>query len=457
MAHVICPSAMLTTYISRRVVLPEGVRPAGVVVDDETGRIIRIVEANAPDGRAVDFGEDAVLPGLVDSHVHVNEPGRTEWEGFRTATEAAAAGGVTTIVDMPLNCLPPTTTVRGLEEKRIAANGKCRVDWRAWGGCENENQLHLQPLAAAGVAGYKSFLVYPGCEGLGLVDEANLRLAMPIIAVTGLPLLVHAELPGPVETAAAALAGEDWRRYSTYLRSRPDEAETTAIELMIELCREFGARVHIVHLATAEALPIIRAAKAEGLPLTVETCPHYLAFAAEEIAEGATQFKCAPPIRSARNRNLLRSAVLDGTIDLIASDHSPCPPEMKLGEPIGSFRTAWGGIASLSLGASVVWTSLGDRFGLKDLARLMSSAPARLAGIDGHKGSIAAGMDADLMVFAPEEQFPVGTEHLHFRHAVSPYVGQTLTGVVRQTIVRGRTVFDRGQFVAEPTGREVRA
>ena len=259
---------MVTTYISRRVVLPDGVRAAGVVVDG--GRIVRVVEADAPEGHVVDLGEDALLPGLVDAHVHVNEPGRTEWEGYTTATRAAAAGGVTTIVDMPLNCLPPTTTVRGLEEKRAAAAGKCRVDWRAWGGCENGNQVHLQPLAAAGVAGYKSFLVYPGCPGLGLVDEANLRLAMPIISATGLPLLVHAELPGPIEAAAAGLVGEDWRRYATYLRSRPDAAEVEAIALMIRLCREYRTRVHIVHLATAEALPMIRAAKAEGLPLTVD-------------------------------------------------------------------------------------------------------------------------------------------------------------------------------------------
>ena len=445
---------MVTTYISRRVVLPDGVRAAGVVVDG--GRIVRVVEADAPEGHAVDLGEDALLPGLVDAHVHVNEPGRTEWEGYTTATRAAAAGGVTTIVDMPLNCLPPTTTVRGLEEKRAAAAGKCRVDWRAWGGCENGNQVHLQPLAAAGVAGYKSFLVYPGCPGLGLVDEANLRLAMPIISATGLPLLVHAELPRPIEAAAAGLVGEDWRRYATYLRSRPDAAEVEAIALMIRLCREYRTRVHIVHLATAEALPMIRAAKAEGLPLTVETCPHYLAFAAEEIADGATEFKCAPPIRSERNRELLRDAVRDGTIDLIASDHSPCPPEMKVGEPAGSFQTAWGGIASLSLGVSAVWTALGRGLGLQGLAGVMASQPARLAGVEGSKGAIAAGMDADLVVFAPEEKWTVTTEDLRFRHAVSPYVGRTLTGRVKRTILRGQTVFENGQFVGEPMGREVR-
>jgi allantoinase len=447
----------LTTYISRRVALPEGVRASGVVVDEDAGKMVRIVAVDAAEGRVVDLGENALLPGLVDTHVHVNEPGRTEWEGFRTATGAAAAGGVTTLVDMPLNCLPPATTVRALEEKRSAAEGKCRVDWRPWGGCENGNQAHLQPLAAAGVAGYKGFLVDPGCAGLGLVDEANLRLALPLIADTGLPLLVHAELSGPVEAAMAGLAGEDWRRYGTYLRSRPDAAEVAAIALMTKLCREFGARVHIVHLATAEALPMIRAARAEGLALTVETCPHYLAFAAEEIGDGATEFKCAPPIRGERNRELLRDAVRDGTIDLVASDHSPCPPEMKMGKPPGSFRTAWGGIASLSLGAAAVWTALGgDRFGLEDLARTMAEAPARLAGMEAHKGRIAVGVDADLVVFAPEERWTVRVADLHFRHAVSPYVGRTLTGRVKRTILRGRTVFENGRFVGEPAGREVR-
>ena len=449
-------------YISRRVVFADSVRAAAVIVD--CGRIVRIAEADAP-GPADEvhaLGDCALLPGLIDPHVHINEPGRTEWEGFETATRAAAAGGITTVVDMPLNCLPATTCVSALETKRSAAAGKCFVDWRPWGGAENGNQPHLQELAAAGVPGFKCFLVYPGCDGLGLLDEANLRAAMPLIAESGLPLLVHAELPGPIEGATASLAHADWRSYSTYLASRPDEAELAAIRLLIALCCEFGARIHIVHLSSALALPMLREAKAEGLPITVETCPHYLYFAAENIPDGNTHFKCAPPIRGAANRELLWKAIADGTIDLVASDHSPCLPEMKRLDE-GSFQTAWGGIASLSLSASVFWTAMSTRgFDLSQLARLMAANPARLvgpawlAGLETRKGRIAEGFDADLVVFAPEESFTVSIADLHFRHPVSPYVGERLTGRVRQTIVRGQCVFDRGIFPGTPIGREVR-
>ena len=452
----------LTAYISRRVVVAGEVRPAAVIVDDALGKIVRVAEADAPGpvAGAFDFGEEALLPGLIDGHVHVNEPGRTEWEGFETATRAAAAGGVTTVIDMPLNNLPETTTVEALELKRAAAAGKCRVDWRAWGGAVGEglsgNEAHLLPLARAGVAGFKCFLIYPGCEGLGAIDEAGLRRAMPRIAEAGLPLLVHAELEGPIVAAAEGLASADWRRYETYLASRPDEAELAAIRLMIALCREFRCRVHLVHLSTAEALPMLRAARAEGLPLTVETCPHYLYFAAEEIADGETLLKCAPPIRGAANREELWRGLAEGTIDLVASDHSPCPPEMK-GLVAGDFRTAWGGIASLSLTVSVLWTGMAARnLGLPDLVRWLSGAPARLAGLEGVKGVIAEGADADLVVFAPEEEWTVAPEDLHFRHAVSPYVGQRLRGRVKQTVVRGRTVFERGSFPGSSAGREVR-
>jgi allantoinase len=319
----------LSAFLSRQVVTPDEIKPAAVLVED--GRILDVVPLNQlPAEISVkDFGEAAILPGLVDSHVHINEPGRTEWEGFRTATRAAAAGGYTLLVDMPLNCLPPTTTVAALEQKRRAANGQCHVDWMAWGGVVSDNQEQIESLAAAGVPGFKCFLIHPGIDGFTMVNEKELRAALPHVARTGLPLLVHAELPGPVDAATEQLAGADWSKYTTYLWSRPDEAELSAIQLMISLCREYRFRLHIVHLATSQALELLRAAKAEGLPVSVETCPHYLYFSSDKIPDGQTLFKCAPPIRSRENREKLWHGLREGVIDLVATDHSPCPPEIK--------------------------------------------------------------------------------------------------------------------------------
>jgi len=424
----------------------------------DAGRITRVAEYNAERGGAElhDFGDDVLLPGLVDTHVHINEPGRTEWEGFATGTRAAAAGGITTIVDMPLNCLPETTTVAALEAKRAAAAGKTHVDWAAWGGAVADNQQHLEALAAAGVPGYKCFLVYPGIEGFTMINQQQLMAAMPHIAKTGLPLLVHAELSGPLEAAAEKLQQADWRKYETYLASRPDEAELQAIALMIDLCEEFGCRVHIVHLATAKALPLLRAARAKGLPITVETCTHYLYFAAEDVPEGATEFKCAPPLRSRENQNALWQGLADGVIDLVATDHSPCPPEMKQRD-LGDFGKAWGGIASLSVSLPAMWTAMRRRgFELPQLAQWMAAAPAKLAGMSGRKGAIATGCDADFVVFDDAAEFTVEKEQLHFRHAVSPYLGEKFNGRVKATYLRGENIFDDGNF-SKATGREVRA
>jgi allantoinase len=391
----------------------------------------------------------------VDTHVHINEPGRTGWEGFRTATRAAAAGGYTTLVDMPLNCLPETTTVAALEAKRSAAKGRCLVDWISWGGAVADNQQHILPLARAGVPGYKCFLVYPGCDGFTMIDEQQLEAALPYIAESGLPLLVHAELQGPIDRAMDGLQNADWRRYATYLASRPDEAELQAIRLMIRLCRQYGFRLHIVHLSTALALDDLRAARTEGLPITVETCPHYLHFAAEGIADGATLLKCAPPIRGRENQERLWAGLREGVIDMVVTDHSPCPPEMKR-EGTGRFDLAWGGIASLSVALSAIWTDahrLG--FGLEDLVRWMSSAPAALAGLRHKAGALETGREANFFVFDTEAKFTVKPGRLHYRHAISPYLGETLRGVVKATYVRGEAVFQEGTFAETPAGREV--
>jgi len=445
----------LQAFRARRVVTPEGIRAAAILVEGE--RIQAVVSPDqipADDYKIHDFGEAAILPGLVDSHVHINEPGRTEWEGFETATRAAAAGGYTLLIDMPLNCLPATTTVAALEAKRAAAQGKCRVDWAAWGGVVHDNQNHIEALGAAGVRGFKCFLVNPGIDGFTMVTEQQLRMALPHVARTGLPLLVHAELPGPIDRAAPGLGNGDWSRYSTYLQSRPDEAELEAIRLMLSLCREYGFRLHIVHLSSSEALPELRTARSEGLAVTVETCPHYLHLCAETIANGATLSKCAPPIRSRENRERLWQGLKDGTIDLVVTDHSPCPPAMKRLDE-GNFRTAWGGIASLSIALPLMWTEASRRgFTLLDLARWMAAEPVRLAGCDSRKGRIAPGYDADFVVFDSDLEFVVTEDKLHYRHPVSPYLGERLRGVVKATYLRGNCVFAEGEFPAEPCGRE---
>ncbi|MBS1801277.1 MAG: allantoinase AllB [Acidobacteria bacterium] len=442
---------MVQVFVSQRVMTPEGLRPGAAVVED--GRIVAVVEPkDAPaSGTVRDFGEFVLMPGFVDSHVHINEPGRTEWEGFETATRAAAAGGFTTLVDMPLNCLPETTTVAALKAKRNAARAKCRVDWAAWGGVTDDNRDDIEPLAKAGVKGYKSFLVDPGIAGLTMLSKRGLERAAPVLARTGLPLLVHAEVQGPIDAAAAELKDADWHEYATYLHSRPDVAELEAIRLLIRLCRQYRFRVHVVHLATMLALNELEEARAEGLPITVETCPHYLHFAAEEIGRGETLKKCAPPIRTRANREGLWRALERGTIDLIATDHSPCPPEMKRVEE-GDFSKAWGGVASLSVAASVVWTGMRERgLPLRKLTEWMSTASARLAGLERRKGLIAPGKDADFVVFDPEASFRVTASRLLYRHPVSPYVGAELYGVVRGTYLRGNEVVAGG----DPMGREV--
>lgn len=445
----------LQAFLSRRVITPEGIRPAGVLVEGEVIREVVALDQIPADAITYDFGEAAILPGLIDAHVHMNDPGRTEWEGFETATRAAAAGGFTCVLDMPLNCVPATTDVNALNTKRAAGKGRCWVDWAAWGGVVADNQQEITKLAAAGVRGFKCFLVHPGIDEFTMVTEPQLRKALPFVAQAGLPLLVHAELPDCIDAAAKTLKHADWTQYSTYLLSRPEASELSAIKLLISLCREYGFRLHIVHLSASRALPILRAARLEGLPISVETCPHYLHFQAEAISRGATDFKCAPPIREAANREKLWDALKDGAIDLVATDHSPCPPAMKRFAE-GNFQTSWGGIPGLSLALPVMYTEARARgFSLTDIVRWMAEAPAKLVGCELQKGKIAAGYDADLVVFDDDSEFIVTKDRLRHRHSFSPYLGEKLKGEVRATYVRGRLVFADNAFHGNPEGREL--
>ncbi|CAN5427545.1 allantoinase AllB [soil metagenome] len=435
---------------SRRVLLPDGIRAASVVVRD--GRIEAIVgpDAGAAGGRTLDAGDLLVMPGIVDTHVHVNEPGRTAWEGFAHATRAAAAGGVTTIVDMPLNSVPATTTLAGMAAKLEAAAGQCHVDVGFWGGVVPGNAGEIEPLARRGVRGFKCFLSPSGVDEFEHIGEEDLRAALPILARIGLPLLVHAELPSRLLAPDAA---RDPRAYATWLASRPPGAEHAAIDLLIQLAREYGARIHIVHLASAEALPPLRAARAEGVPISVETCPHYLSFAAEEVSDGATAFKCAPPVRERRHREGLWRALIDKEIDLVATDHSPAPPALKHLDD-GDFMAAWGGIASLQLGLAAVWTGAAVRgIAIEQVSRWMSRAPAAVAGLSSRKGAIAPGLDADLVFFDPDAEWRVDPAALQHRHPVTPYAGMTLRGQVRLTLLRGEVVFDRGVFPSHALGQ----
>ncbi|MGB6691250.1 MAG: allantoinase AllB [Terracidiphilus sp.] len=448
---------MSQAFRSTRVLTPEGLAPATIVV--ERDRIAQMRGwVDVPSGAELrDFGDFVLLPGLVDTHVHINEPGRTEWEGFATATRAAAAGGVTTLVDMPLNCVPETTDIDALNAKRAAAESQAWVDWAAWGGVVRGNSDSLLPLAGAGVPGFKCFLIHSGIDGFAWVGEAELRLALEPLRGSGLPLLAHAEVAAPVNAATDALnrEGADWRKYSTYLESRPDEAETTAIALLIRLAEEFNHPIHIVHLSSAKALPLIAEARDRGLPITVETCTQYLWFAAEEIADGATEFKCAPPIRGVANREALWGALVEGLIDMVTTDHSPCPPAMKRRDE-GRWDLAWGGVSSLGLALPVLWTAMSRRGVHMDcLADWMAAAPAELAGLAGRKGILARGADADIVVFDPDVPWTVAPDDLRFRHKLSPYLGAELRGRVLETWLRGERVFSQNELVGTPRGREL--
>ncbi len=434
-----------TVVRARRAVIDGEERPADVGIRD--GRIVAVAaydELEAPD--VVELADDEVLlPGLVDTHVHVNEPGRTEWEGFASATRAAAAGGVTTIVDMPLNSIPPTTTLAALEVKRGVAEGQAWVDVGFWGGAVPGSTGDLAGLHEAGVFGFKCFLLDSGVEEFPHLPPAAFAEAMAEVARLGALMIVHAEDADEVAECAHGTA------YRGFLESRPDAAEERAIALVVDTARATGARAHVVHLSASGAVPTLRAARADGVDVSVETCPHYLHFEAGSIPDGATELKCCPPIRDAANRDALWAALADGDIDLVVSDHSPCTAELKR-QDTGDFADAWGGIASLQLGLPVVWTSARERgVRLADVVRWMATAPARRVGLAG-KGEIAVGADADLCVFAPDEAWVVDPARLHHRNPVSAYAGRTLTGTVRATWLRGRPV----DVTAAPRGRLLR-
>jgi allantoinase len=451
-----------------QVVTPSGIAPAEVQIKDGVISSVTAIadwtavprgprsagphgttaQVSPPGAVLVLKADEVLMPGLVDTHVHVNEPGRTDWEGFATATSAAAAGGITTIIDMPLNSIPPTTDVAALEAKRAAAAGQCYVDVGFWGGAVPANAADRPALRDAGVCGFKCFMVDSGVPEFPPLDDDDLAAAMRQIAELDSLLIVHAEDAASIAAAPSA-AGRD---YLHFLRSRPPAAEAEAVVRVMRLARQAGARVHIVHLSSADPVPLLAAAKGNGVGLTAETCPHYLTLAAEQVGAGQTEFKCCPPIREVANRERLWAGLESGAIDCVVSDHSPCPPELKDRES-GDFGTAWGGISSVQLGLPVIWTHARERgFSLADLVRWMAASPARLAGLAATKGSIAVGQDADLVAFAPDEQFSVAPDRLLTRHKLTPYAGQELSGVVRRTWLRGVSVTP-----GKPAGRLLRA
>ncbi len=461
---------------SSRVITAGGVQDRAVVVRNGTIEAV-MHRGDLASGFVIeDVGDLVVMAGLVDTHVHVNEPGRTEWEGFETATKAAAAGGITTLVDMPLNSSPVTTTVDALQKKISAAQGKLWVDCGFHAGLIPGNARQIPPLIEAGVLGVKAFLIHSGIGEFPDATERDLREAMPHIARAGIPLLVHCELQTPnlqPQTSSSPITHDlspktssspitpnlqpqtssSPRSYSSYLSSRPRTWEHDAIQLMIGLCMEYNCRTHIVHLSSADAVPMVRDARKNKLPLTVETCPHYLYFCSEDITDGDTSLKCAPPIRERENRERLWDALRSGEIDFIVSDHSPTTPELKLMKE-GDFQRAWGGIASLQFGLPIIWTEARKRnFDMTDVARWMSQRPAELVGLNGRKGKIEKGYDADLVVWNPDASFTVEPSMILHRHKMTPYEGKKLFGKVEKTFVRGMNVFDRGSISDRPRGK----
>lgn len=439
---------------SKNVLTAAGLRDAIVLIED--GVIRDVLDYNSyVDCEIMDYGELVIMPGLADTHVHINEPGRTEWEGFETATKSAAAGGITMLVDMPLNCSPVTTTVFSLHKKLEAAKNKLYVDCGFYGGVIPDNINELKGMIENGVLGLKAFLIHSGLDDFPNVTEEDLRKTLQAITseqLQNVPLLVHSELQSDISHS------ENYNEcsFKSFLSERPGEWENKAIELLIKLCREYDYPVHIVHLSCSGAIDMIKKAKSEGLKISVETCPHYLFFSAEEIIETCdrdTRFKCTPPIRENENREELWNALKEGVIDFIVSDHSPCDQGLKCLEE-GSFEKAWGGISGLQLGLSAVWTEARKRgFSITDVSGWMSTKPASFTGLGNKKGKIEKGFDADFAVFNPDQKFIVDEKKIFHKHKITPYSGRELYGVVKATYLRGKKIFENGKIVAEPTGK----
>lgn len=450
----------------RRVITPTGERPATVVVVD--GRISAVAPFDPPVNLPTTILAGVLMPGLVDTHVHINEPGRTDWEGFDTATHAAAAGGITTLVDMPLNCIPVTTNANALGTKLACLGQKLWVDCGYWGGATADNLNDLPDLIAAGVLGAKSFTIHSGIEEFQAVTETQLRDAMRVLARAGLPHLVHAELepqlepqtmPSPTQPSHDDTANIG-RSYAQFLASRPKQWENDAITMVIRVMRllrneGLTPHAHIVHLSSSEALPLIKAARDEGLKLTVETCPHYLTLAAETIPDGGTLYKCCPPVRERDNQARLWQGLRDGLIDFIVSDHSPCTPQLKALES-GDIGAAWGGISALQFGLSLIWSAAQQQgFDLLTVARWMAEKPAEIAGLGAYKGKIAAGYDADFCLFDPTTQYTITAENIQHKHKISPYIGTTVQGQVKQTWLRGEAIYSANQYLGRARGKSL--
>jgi len=435
--------------ISHRVLTPKGERPAAILIQEEKIMDVVSISEIPSDCPVEDMKNDVVMPGLVDTHVHINEPGRTDWEGFETATKAAAAGGITTLVDMPLNCIPVTTTVDALNEKIAATKNQLWVDCGFYGGLIPDNLQDIESLADAGVLGFKAFLSHSGIDEFPNINEKHLREALPIFANKGIPVLVHAELEN------GATQSEDHSTYKSFQDSRPKSWENNAVKLLIQLSKEFDARIHIVHLSSADILAEIAQTRNDGYPISVETCPHYLHFSSEHISDGDTRFKCAPPIWESDNKEKLWSGLENGLINFITSDHSPCTAELKNLE-VGDFEKAWGGISSIQFTLPVIWTECKTRgYSMDQLINWMSKQPAKFIGKDQQKGQISPGFDADLVCWNPDEKYIIQKEAIHHKNKLTPYEGESLYGVVNATFLRGQKVYENGEFLGNPTGKTI--